>query len=68
MLTEYAVFILMTFRSVFCSLKKRMKVHKKSASIEPQKHRIRRLIKDDIQGIFFIFKYNKEQKRILEDV
>ena len=64
MITEYAVLILMTFRSAFCSLKKRIKVHKKSALIEPQKHKIRRLIEDDKQGRYLFFEYVLVQKRI----
>ena len=39
----------MTFRSVFCSLKQRIKVQQKSAPFEPLEHAIRRLIKDDKQ-------------------
>ena len=54
----------MTFRSVFCSLKLRIKVLQKSAPFEPLEHRIRRLIKDDKLGRYFLFEYIEVRKRI----
>ena len=49
MLTADAVLILMTFRSEFCSQNQANKSPEICASIEPQKHIIRKLIKDNKQ-------------------